>query len=256
METATIESPESSLGNLREKAECDYKAAVFAAACGENIDVAELRATLWPLSRSLDDFEKHVEIAKNRIESAAKLKEGDALVSDIAAAKTTRDEAAESLRAVGEEANRSIQEARTTWEAADAHHVQLVHQQRNLRGVADNLAGSADPELAKAIADLDNQRCQLGHLVQAGKEASVVIARDREKIGRLEEMKTAGGTWPAPDPRSLELEIAAIEREWAGPRERVERGEQAVAEIDAIDAEIDALRQRQHDPLIGMSWEI
>ena len=254
METATIESPESSLGNLREDAERDYREAVFAAARGENIDVEALRTTLWPLGRSLDDFEKHVEIAKNRIELVARLKEGDALVSDIAAAKTTRDEVAESLRAVGEAADRSIQEARTTWEAADARHVQLVHQQRDLRLVADHLAQSGDPEIAKAIEQLDVQRSGLGGRIQTGKEASAVLKRDQEKIARLKEMKTSGGTWPAPDPGNLDLEIVSIERCGAGLCERIAVGAAAAAQVAEIDQEIARLREEQHRPE-SIVWE-
>lgn len=253
MESSTIET----LDVLRSQSEADYKAAVFSAARGgegEEIDTESLRTTLWPIGKTLDDFEADVARARDRIDQAQRLQQADALASDVADAKAARDEAAKKLQAAEEEARHIVENAHAAWQTAETAHVQLVRQQRELRRTADNLARSADPEIGKAIEQLDFQRSGLGARVQAGREAAAVIKRDQEKIGRLREMKTAGGTWPAPSPGDLDIEIGQIEAAAAGPRDRAERGAAAAAEIVTIDAEIEGLRQHQLDPEGGMQW--
>ena len=119
-----------------------------------------------------------------------------------------------------------------------------------------HLEVTADPQFAEQIASLESRRVECGEVVRVGKEAAKSIDFDLAKISRLRDMARAEvNTYPMSPPISLQQEAAAIEQSLDKPKAKVAAGEEADQERASIDAKIESLRLRQHDPLIGMNWE-
>lgn len=249
MEGATIES----LDNLRQSAESDYRELVFNIARGSHPERATIRETLWGDNKSLADLQGDVERAQGRIELSTQLQEADVLSPEVEAAKTARDEAATKLRVAEEEARRNVGAARVALQEVDGRYTQLVRQERELKNAAKLLADSADPELGQQIADFEDQRSQLGRLVQTGREASRRVAFDEEKIASHRERAQRPHSAFDADADALRREAGEIETKLVPVRERVAAGEAAAAEIAMIDEKVAELRRQQQKPE-AMAW--
>ncbi|MBU4270921.1 MAG: hypothetical protein KKE86_13745 [Planctomycetes bacterium] len=238
---------------IREQAETDYRAMVFAVAKGESLNAEKLRSILWPLSRTLEDFENRVAVAKSRLDLAGQLQQGEALAGDVEATKLARDEAAGRLLAAEKEADRATEKASRAWSEADLRHGAAVAKHRNVVTAAGHLEGSADPDLARQIAGLESNRCSLSEVVRIGKDAAARQNFLRGKIDSLRGMKGSTG-FCVPHPDNLEREAMAIENDVAKLQTKVEAGEAAAIEIATIDPQIAELWTRQHDAEGGMAW--
>ena len=246
---------ELGLTALRAESERTYQKYVFDVARGVEIDMERLRELLWPLGRMVEDFERHAAAAKQRIAAAAELERGEELSPGVALAKTNRDAVWAKIEAIETEFNQKMSIAQTELQDATAKHDTIMTEQRSLKEAEKLLQQTSDPAIGEEIAGLESRRSELGGTVYRGREAARRAGIDRKRISELNERAERNLGFPEPPPADLRREAEGLEARIVAELDAVIRkGDEAAVEIAVIDGQLAALRERQLDAEIGMSW--
>lgn len=271
----TTAEPPTSLAELAQDAEGDYRRLVANLAKNGTIDPSVIQQTLSLAGHDLGTLQRHIDRLKARFKAAAELKRAATFDKQIAAAEATHQQAVDAKAKLEAELLPRLRQAGAAVAGAHEAIKKLLDTKRSLYSQAVQALRETAPNPHDELGALQARREQVANRLKVTQAEISKPQTWREEVEtwpkRSQELAQAYGRQiPHPpwhpyaghitSPRLLSdsekeqvlAHIKALEKKLP---ELKKHAASAETELTELDKQLDDLRRRYLDPARGMSWD-